>query len=166
MQDGIVVPVPARPRLDPDLAVGRDPVPFERRRKGVDGHVLGREEIANLAQRRHERRNQHALRFLSGRGRRLRQSFQRTREAARLGGGRGFEIARRRGEISGRLVNRLQSLIRSRRGIDGVGIERVGKKEVGVVDDGQLLVLVLGHEAFQRPNFGDLRQRLELLHHG
>ena len=165
MQDGIVVPVSAWPHFDPDLAVGRDPIAFERRRKRVNGHMLGREEIANLAKRRHERRNQHALRLLSGRWRRLRQSIERTRQAARLRGGRSVQIARRRGEVGGRLVDRLQCLSRGRRGVDGIGIERIRKEEVGVVDGGELLVLVLGHEAFERPYVGDFRQRLELFHH-
>ena len=94
------------------------------------------------------------------------KAIERTRQAARLCGGRSVQIAGCRGEVGGRLVDRLQSLSRGRRGVDGIRIERIGKKEVGVVDDRELLVLVLGHEAFQRPHFGDLRQRLELFHHG
>ena len=90
-QDGVVVAVSAWRDLDPDLAVGRDPGAFEQRRKRVDRHVLGGQEISHLPKRGHERRDQDPLRFVPLGRRRLGESVERARQAARLHRGRAVD---------------------------------------------------------------------------
>ena len=81
-------------------------------------------------------------------------------------GGRAVEDARSARKVAGRLVDRRQGFSRGRRGVDQVQVEGVLKEESRIVDDGELLVLILRNEAYQRPDLGDFRQSAQFFGQG
>ena len=98
-QDSVVVAIPLRRDLDPDPAVGRHPVSFQRGRKSRKAHGFGIEEIPHLAQRRPQWRDERAVCFAQDGGRRLRQCGQNNFEAASVYGGWAIEAIRRLGQL-------------------------------------------------------------------
>ena len=121
-------------------------------RKRVDRDVLGLEEVAHLVERGHERRDQRrapASSRVAGGAFAKAVSAPASRRAC-VGGG-GVLAVRRRSERSAAVLLMAASVSAGVGAGSTVGIERVLEEEARVVDDRELLVLVLRHEALQRP---------------
>ncbi len=126
-------------------------------------HRLDAQEIAHLLEHRLERRRQEALDLFPCCRRGLGERGEGFGQPAGLSGGRGIDARRHAREVARSLVNRRQRLGRRRRRLDQVRVHRVLEKEIRVIDQGELLVLVLRDEARERTRVRDLGQSLQRL---
>ena len=128
--------------------------------QGVERHRLGAEEIAHLLERRQQRRNQHALNFLRRRRRGLGEPGQSAGQPAGLSAA-GLSTPAATLESSPAVLSIASSVSAGvGGGLSASGGHRVLKKEARVIDEGELLVLVLRDEVFDRARVRDLRQIL------
>ena len=148
----VVVLIAFRPHLDPRLAVLADPIVAQILGQGGERHRLRVKARFDLFEPQLQSTEQRRLDggTLGGIG--VRQSFQRFPD-------RGACIDLAVGE-KGRcgVVERRARLGIARRRLDLGRVERWFEQGLGVGDDGELLVLILGHEALQRERARDLGQ--------
>jgi hypothetical protein len=119
--------------------------------------------MSHLAQRRLQRSDQHALRFVEGGRRRLRQCGKQSCETACLHGGRAVEPTRSARQPRDQLFDCCPDLGWRRFGINLVRVDGILEKKACVIDERELGVLILGNEALQRPHLADLGQLAQAL---